>query len=615
MTLSDSHRHTLEVGSAISGQVHEESGVWTITHGRQLPPGFSKRQRERGPGMLFMGHRPNGKTFYVFRPDEPDPDNPGLKYEASCKKLGGPGNVLYVHPSTRHLVDDTSVPVIFVEGIKKALAIITAARAAGVAVLVVAISGVWNWLSNKKPILDMFDIPVEGREVYIGFDSDVFRNPDVSDAARRLAAHLIGRSAVVYLSYLRDRLGGAKNGADDFLADSHTYAEYLATFHPYDARDLQAERLKRSEQMRFKLDDLCRALWASEWKGMGGHSARDVFKVLVDIAPVRGKLHEDGLRVKVSRSELARMANVSTRTLQKAIERLEEMGLIYRDNGNRKQRERGAFVLRANVNHYRKGYANVGEATDVETVTAISGLHLRAPRLRWSSPARKGRRGVVEGTRRVRLSVASCSRPAVKRLGKIRCAILDALDAGGGTRTLKQIADALHRKRRRDIRRRNLPMLEEAGIIVVEGDTVSLTKNWLEALDEQRRLGGEIDSVGVDGRTESGANTITRRRLESGSKAFHNRHRLKPTRHWVNVPGADGHVEDLQRIGGILSDEDRRTLEAIEAFERKYGRGSFGWNRASCKELFYSSSEGVWPQPEELQRIRDHLAATGGVAA
>jgi hypothetical protein len=114
--------------------------------------------------------------------------------------------------------------------------------------------------------------------------------------------------------------------------------------------------------------------------------------------------------------------------------------------------------------------------------------------------------------------------------------------------------------------------------------------------------------------TTVSANTITRRRLESGSKAFHNRHRLKPTHHWVNVPGADGHVEDLQRIGGVLSDEDRRTLEAIEAFERKYGRGSFGWDRASCKELFYASSEGVWPLPEELQRIRDHLAATGGVA-
>ena len=565
--------------------------------------------------MLFMGHRPNGNTFYVFRPDEPDPDKPGLKYEATCKKLGGPGNVLYVHPSQRRLIDDTSVPVIFVEGIKKALAIITAARAAGAAVIVVAISGVWNWLSGGKPISDMFDIPVEARKVYIGFDSDVFSNPDVSDAARRFAGHLIGRGALVYLSYLHDQADGSKTGADDFLAGGNSYRELMALMMLYDPRDLQAERLKRGEKLRLMLGDLARALWASEWKGMGGHSARDVFKVLVDLAPVRGKLHEDGLRVKVSRGELARMAKVSTRTLQKAVERLEEMGLIYRDNENRKQRERGAFVLRATVNHYREGYAKVGETTDVETQTTLSSLQLRAPRLRWSSPARKGRRGVVKGTRRVRMSVATPPRQAVKRLGKIRCAILDAVDAAGGSATLQEIAEALHRKRPRDLRRRNLPMLEEAGIIAVEGDTVSLTDNWLEALDEQRRLGGEIDTVGVDGRVESGANTIARRRLKIKDKAFHSRHRVEPTCHWANVPGTDGHIEDLQRIGGTLSDGDRLTLEAIEAFEQKYGRGSFRWDRASCKELFYSGSEGVWPQPEELQRIRDYLVATGGVAA
>src|SRR5215208_131192 len=173
MRLAEHHRRTLEVGSAILREVYGESGVWTISHGRQLPRGFSKRQRNRGGGILFMGHRPNAETFYVFRPDDPDPDNPGLKYEATCKKLGGPGNVLYVHPGQRHLIDDTSVPVIFVEGIKKALSIITAAKAAGASVLVVAISGVWNWLSDGKPIADMFDIPVEGREVYICFDSDV----------------------------------------------------------------------------------------------------------------------------------------------------------------------------------------------------------------------------------------------------------------------------------------------------------------------------------------------------------------------------------------------------------------------------------------------------------
>jgi hypothetical protein len=46
------------------------------------------------------------------------------------------------------MIGDRRVPIIFVEGIKKADAIITAARSAGVEVLVVAISGVWNFLSG-----------------------------------------------------------------------------------------------------------------------------------------------------------------------------------------------------------------------------------------------------------------------------------------------------------------------------------------------------------------------------------------------------------------------------------------------------------------------------------
>jgi hypothetical protein len=617
MRLAEHHRHMHEVGSAIAPEILDDSGVYTITDGRQLPRGFSQRQRDRAPGVLYKVHRPNGETAWVFRPDEADPENPGLKYEATCKKLGGPGNVLYVHPSQRHLVGDRRVPVVFVEGIKKALAVVSATRAAGVEVLVVGILGVWNWLANKKPIDDMLEIPLDGRQVFNLFDDDVFVNPDVADALRRLVAHEREHgAATVKVAYLPESADGSKTGADDYLARGHGYLDLLATFRPFDPEDLAAERLKRGYRLRAVLEDLARMLWEAEWKGMGGHSARDVFKVLVDLAPIRGKLHDDGLRVKVSRGELAKMANVSTRTLQKSIERLEEMGLIYRDNKTRKQRERGAFVLRANVNHYREKPAGGRAGTDVEAETTLSSLQLRAPRLRWSSPACKGRRGVVKDTRRVRLSMASPSRPAVKRLGKIRCAILDVLDAGGGSATLQKIADTLHRKRPRDIRRRNLPMLEEAEVVVVEGDIVSLTDNWLEALDEQRRLGGEIDSVGVDGRIEVGVNTVARRRLENRSKAFQNRHRVESSRHWVNVPGADGHVEDLERIGSTLSESDSRILEAIEAFEGKYGRGSFRWDRASSKELFYSGPiEGFWPEPEELRRIRDYLEATRGVAA
>lgn len=61
----------------------------------------------------------------------------------------------------------------------------------------VAISGVWNFVSGGEPIADMFDIAVEGRRVTICFDSDMLTNPNVQDAVQRLAGHLIERKAKV----------------------------------------------------------------------------------------------------------------------------------------------------------------------------------------------------------------------------------------------------------------------------------------------------------------------------------------------------------------------------------------------------------------------------------
>jgi hypothetical protein len=634
MMLSDSHRHMHEVGSAIAPELLE-GGVYTVTDGRQLPRGFSKRQRKRAPGVLYEVPRPAGETTWVFRPDEADLENPGLKYEATCKKLGGPGNVLYVHPSQRHLIGDRRVPVVFVEGIKKALAVVSAARTDGVEVLVVGILGVWNWLADKKPIADMFEIPLNGRQVLNLFDDDVFVNPDVADALRRLVAHERERgAAAVKVAYLPESADGSKTGADDYLARGHGCLDLLATFRPFDPDDLATERLKRGDKLRAMLEDLSGALWGAEWTGMGGHSARDVYKVLVDLAAVRGKLHDDGLRVKVSRGELAKMVKVSTRTLQKAIERLEEkMGLIYRDNKTRKQRECGAFVLRADVNRYREGAAAAETTKGVETEATLGSLHLRAPRLMWSSPAFKGLCGTVTGTRKVRQGPPPEPRPAIKRLGKVRGAALDVLDAAGGVSTVGEIYDALNpgkapeKRRPRDLVRRKttekgrdglLVMLEESGILSIDGEVVTLADNWLEGLDEQRRLGKEIDNTDVGGHIEAGASTVARRRLNAKGKAYRewSRGTVRVSRHWTNNPDADGHVEDLERIGTVLSESDSRILEAIEAFEGKYGRGSFRWDRASCKELFYSGPiEGFWPEPEELRRIRDYLVATRGIAA
>jgi hypothetical protein len=522
-TLLDSHRHTLEVGSAISREILKENGVYSIVRGSELPEGFSGRQRRRAPGMLFAATRPNGKTSYSFRPDGVDPQNPGHKYEQPCKALGGPGNVLAVPAGSRRLIEDTRIPVVFVEGIKKMLAVVSAARRAGVVVLVVAISGVWNWLSGGQPIPDLLDIPMEGRKVYIGFDSDVFRNPDVTDAARRLDAYLKERGATVYLSYLRDQADGSKTGADDYLAAGHAYSEYMATFRPFDAAELQRERLARSAALRAALLDLERCFWAFAWSGMGGHSDRDVFRVLLDTAWESGKAVADGVRIRMAWGPLELEAKVSRRTLSKALDRLEAAGLLYRVPDEEKPGRAGAFVLRGSVNQYG------GDGGEDSALTP-NGLHSRAPRLRWSSPGSKPRLGLVSGTRRVRNSQRLRPRPPVKRLGKIRGALVDALDVAGGTLTLEELAAVLRRKRPRDLARRKNPetgkgrdgsliMLEEAGILTIDGNDVSLTDGWLETLEDQRRLGREIDTVDINGRIEAGADTLAagdlaRRRAE-----------------------------------------------------------------------------------------------------
>jgi hypothetical protein len=82
--------------------------------------------------------------------------------------------------------------------------------------------------------------------------------------------------------------------------------------------------------------------------------------------------------------------------------------------------------------------------------------------------------------------------PFVKRLGPHRCAVLDALETAGGTLTLRELCEVLHRNRPRDVRRRILPMLEEVRIIDVEGDVIRLAADWLARLEEERERSGEI---------------------------------------------------------------------------------------------------------------------------
>ena len=494
----------LEGGSGILPEVYEESKVRSIAHGRELPDGFSPRQRRLGSGLLFTVHRPDGTTCHSFRPDEPD--KPGRKYEQQSRRYGGPGNVLYVHPVQRHLIGDLSVPVIYVEGIKKALSIISAARRAGARVLVVAISGVWNFLSGGEPIPDLLGIPVEGREVGIVFDSDILTKPGPQGAAVRLAETEISRGAKVRMAFLPDTPDGSKVGADDFLVSGKTYAELRMTMRAYDPGDFALIKLSRDDKLRAGIRWLLRDWRDRDWmrfvgaaekeNWQRGHTARDAKEALIRLVAKTGRWDGRGLIVEVGLRRLSDLAAKTAPSVGDAIKHLAADGQleILPAEGKGKPRRYRLLVPSAALYSIEGGNAE-GEEFG-ETDPGCKGLRYpSASRLMWSSPAQLGHlvRRVEGATGRTvteavgeNVFVDPDHRPYAKRLGPHRGAVLDALEASGGELHLKDLCQALHRKRPWDVRRRILKPLEEAGIIECEGDVIRLAAGWLARLHARR---------------------------------------------------------------------------------------------------------------------------------
>jgi hypothetical protein len=602
-TLSDSHHRMLEQGSAIRADVIAESGARTIHRPRDLPEVFGRRQRSRAPGVLFVVHRPNGSESWCFRPDKPDPDSPGHKYEQPCKALGGAGNVLDMLPSQRHLIADTSVPVVFVEGTKKMLSLVSAAREAGVALLVVAVTACWNWMADGKPIPDLLDIPLEGRRATVMYDSDMLRKPEVQSGAKGLAEYLKGRGAEVYITYFEDAQDGSKVGADDFFVAGGTLSELRMLTRRYKPEDFVRVRLSRDERLRAMLEDLEHRFWREEWKGMGGHTDRDVALKLIEAAFRHGKPVEGGVHVRKSWGSLQTEAKVAPRTLSKSLNRLEKRGFILERVKGKKPDKSGGFVLRASVYQGREEQGTEQKATQPLHGLYARTIHLRAPRLRWSSPGYKPRRGTSEGTRKVRQGPPPKPRSAIKRLGKIRGAIVDALDAAGGELTLQELCEVLKHKRPRDIRRRNLPMLQEAGILTVSeaGDAVTLADDWTERMDDVRRLGGEVE-----------ADELALTRLDIKRKAYHSRHetpKSQPSAEgFANVRASREKRAAHTEVPRARTDEQERRIAQLvrEGMKRRFAEEEVSSRRPPPSE------PGPKPEPK---RGRSLPPKVGGVYA
>src|SRR5919107_279005 len=550
--LSNSHRRMLFEESGIDPAVAVERGYYPARRRSEAPEAFKDYQRK--PGLVVPMFSPDGETVgYQLRPDRPRKGGP--KYESP----GGISPIVDVHPRMLEEVRQGDGPLLITEGAKTG----DAATSRGIPTVVLA--GVWMWcLPKVKPyrLKSCFGhIRLEGREVFVAFDSDCMSKAGVQDALAALVAALEDRGALVKVIYLPDAPDGSKQGVDDYLAVGGTVREMFALAREFDPADVGRIRMSRDERLRDAVEDLERRWWAEEWKGRGGHSDRDLALKLIEAAARCGKIHPDGIRVKASWGVLQVGTKVARQTIAKSIVRLEKRGFMYRDNEGRKPDKTGAFVLRAKVDQEGRGAAPEGNVTQGLQACDRGGLPLRGvpdvARLRWSRPKYTPRRGLVSGTRRVRNSKPLPPRDRIERLGKIRGAVVDALEIAGGTLALAELSEVLHRKRTRDVRRRVLPMLEDAGIIELEGDAVRLDSDWLERLEAARVAGGELE-----------ADELAERRRRLNSRAYHRRHEAPKSR-----PSAAG-LEAVrrsheQRRAGLAALEERKAAAAKAGELRK----------------------------------------------
>ncbi len=473
--------------SGVTPEIARERGYTTVRGRAELPPEFKRYQRRRG--LLVPMHSPDGETTsYQLRPDKPRKGGP--KYETPA----GISPVVDVHPRMLEEARHGGGSLLITEGAK------TGDAAASRGICTVVLAGVWMWCVPKvkpyrlKPCFD--NIRLEGREVFVAFDSDCMSKANVQDALAALVAALQARGAVVKVIYLPDASSGAKQGVDDYLVAGGTVREMFMLAREFNPADVGRIRLSRDEKLRAAVEDLERRWWAEEWKGRGGHSDRDIALELIEAAARCGKLHADGLRVKVSWGTLQVGAKVARQTLAKALARLEERGFLYRDNEGRKPDKTGAFVLRAKVDQYGERQAQEEKVTHELRECDPGGLPLRAlpdvPRLRWSRPKWKPTKKMIREYRLRELLSLPEPRERIERLGKIRGSVLDALEVAGGELTLHELCEVLHHKRARDVRRRVLPMLVETGVVEVANDVIRLAPEWREELEAERREKGEV---------------------------------------------------------------------------------------------------------------------------
>jgi hypothetical protein len=200
--------------SSITPEVIEARGYWSEQSNADLVRlGFGRFQCPT-PCLVIPLHGLEGTIIgYQVRPDRPRIKNGRpAKYEIPQ----GSRLLVDVPPGVRQRVLDVRSELYITEGVRKA----DSAAARGLCC--VGLVGVWGWM-HQEAFWDR--VPLNGRPVYIAFDSDISVNEHVQAAAVKFGEMLRGRGAEVKWVVLRGGPTGQKQGLDDFFAAGHTLEE------------------------------------------------------------------------------------------------------------------------------------------------------------------------------------------------------------------------------------------------------------------------------------------------------------------------------------------------------------------------------------------------------
>ena len=222
--LSESHLQLLRK-SGIDEQIIAVRGYRTVKTKAELRRLGFKDSQCRTPALLIPIFNVFGEiATYQIRPDEPRIKNgKPIKYETPSKSR----MFIDVPPAARQWIRDPDRPLFITEGARKADAAVSKGLCC------IALLGVWNFRGTNDyggttALADWESIALNGRQIYICFDSDVMTKPEVHAALARLKAFLESRKAQISVVYLPSGDGGAKVGLDDYLAAGNSKDDLLS---------------------------------------------------------------------------------------------------------------------------------------------------------------------------------------------------------------------------------------------------------------------------------------------------------------------------------------------------------------------------------------------------